>query len=78
MNDNPCCPKVDMTGASVQVAQDGLLKVDQVAVFRLVARQDGVYVQVKDDHRQRCNCRGTAFIEIPVQVFIEQLRMHNP
>ena len=78
MDNNPCSPKVDMTGSCVQVAQDGLLKVDNVAVFRLVARPDGVYVQVKDDFRQRCNCRGTAFIEIPVHVFIDQIRLHNP
>jgi hypothetical protein len=72
------CAKIDKTGSTIQVTQDGLFKVDQVPVFRLVARPDGVYVQVRDEFRMRCQCRGSAFIEVPVDVFIQQLQVHNP
>ena len=67
--------KIDMTGESVEIAQDGKFKVDGMTVFRRFVRDGIIFVQFYDKDRQRSICRGTPFVEIPLVVLVGMMEV---
>lgn len=65
--------KVDDTGKSIRELEDGLVKIDGVTVFRKVIRDGITYLQFCDHDRMRSNCRGTRYIEVPINILMEKL-----
>jgi hypothetical protein len=55
----------------VTVADDGLVRVDGIAAFRKIIKDDGVYIQFYDHDRMRSKCRGSKFIEVRLDKLIE-------
>ena len=51
----------------------GIVRVDGFPVFRLLAMDDGVYVQFQDGNKLRSHYRGDRFIEIPLDVLVQRL-----
>lgn len=52
---------------------DGIIRVDDIILLRVVDRGGKPYVQVKDYDRRRIKCRHTYFVEIPLEIFIAKL-----
>ena len=49
----------------------GMVRLDQVPLFRLVDRGGVIMVQFMDGDKNRCALRGTQFIEIPYFEFVQ-------
>lgn len=62
--------KTDNTGELVRIADDGLVKIDDVTAFRRVERNGVIMVQFMDRDKQRSVCRGTQFVEIPLVLLV--------
>jgi hypothetical protein len=52
---------------------DGIIRVDDINVFRIVEHDGKPFVQIKDYNRQRIKCRHSYFVEIPMEIFIARL-----
>jgi hypothetical protein len=48
----------------------GLLRVDNIPVFRLCRRGDGLFVQFQDGNKIRADGRGTNLVELPITEFL--------
>jgi len=69
---------VDLDGHTVKIADNNMVRVDGIGVFR-VRRRDGVlYIQFMDTDRYRAQCRGTKFVEIPLDILIEKINQQIP
>lgn len=62
---------VDQNGNSIKIEVDGLVRVDGIGAFRRVEHNERVYLQFCDHDRMRIKCRGTKFVEIPLDVLVE-------
>lgn len=62
-----------MTGDCVRITDDGLVKLDGITSFRIVVREGITYFQVCDHDRMRSNCRGTRYVEVPLEVLVKRL-----
>ncbi len=63
--------KVDETGKTVRVTEDGLVKIDGITAFRIVERNGIFYMQFCDHDRMRSSCRGTRYVEVPIEVLTQ-------
>jgi hypothetical protein len=62
--------KIDMAGKTVKVDPiTSIVRVDGVILCKRVVRCGAIYLQFKDGDRLRSNCRGTQFIEVPLDAF---------
>lgn len=62
--------KSDQDGKTVKIdPQTSLIRVDNVTVCKRVIRCGRVWLQFKDKDRLRSQCRGTEFIEVPLDMF---------
>lgn len=67
--------RVDDTGTTVRVAEDGLTKVDGIPAFRRIVRDGRIYLQFRDRDSMRSSCRGSIYAEIPLDVLVELLKV---
>jgi hypothetical protein len=62
--------KIDMAGKTVKVDPiTSIVRVDGVILCKRIIRSGVTYLQFKDGDRLRSNCRGTQFIEVPLDAF---------
>ena len=66
-------PVLDPKGQMVEVSPDGLVRVDGIIAFRLVTRQGQPCIQFCDQDRLRSSCRGTRYVEVPLNTLAERL-----
>ncbi len=65
--------KVDNTCATVKVEPGGLVRIDGIVIGRRVERAGRVYLQFCDGDRLRASCRGTRFVEVPLESLAKML-----
>jgi hypothetical protein len=51
-----------------------LIRVDNIIVCKRVSRAGQVLLQFKDGDRLRSQCRGTQFVEVPLEAFHKALQ----
>lgn len=66
-------PLLDPNAESIQVGDDGMVRVDGIIAFRVVRRQGMLCAQFCDQDRMRSSCRGTRYVEIPLEVLADKL-----
>lgn len=65
----------DTRASKVRIDPDSaLVRVDGVILFKRILRDAKVVLQFKDSDRLRSRNRGTAFIEVPLEAFVEALK----
>lgn len=64
---------IDEAGKMVRIGDDNLVRIDGIGVFRRIQREGVLYLQFMDTDRYRAKCRGSKFVEIPLQILIEKL-----
>lgn len=69
---------VDSTGKSIKTNIDGLIRIDGITAFRRVERDGVIYLQFCDHDRMRSQCRGTKFVEVPLDVLIAAINPPIP
>lgn len=74
MNQNMIKPSLDRTGKKVTITPDGLVKLDGVIIFRTVERNGAFCLQFVDHDRLRVQCRGSRYIEIPLDVLMNKIQ----
>lgn len=62
---------IDTDGKTVRITEDNLVRIDGIGVFRRVQREGVLYLQFMDTDRYRAKCRGSKFVEIPLQILVE-------
>ena len=70
-------PILDPQGALIDVGDDGLVRVDGIIAFRVVFRRGEACLQFCDQDRLRSSCRGTRYVEIPLEALSEKLTNHR-
>ena len=58
----------------IQVADDGLMRVDGVPMFRRIERDGVVYLEFFDRDRLRAQCRGTRLVEVSLDTIVTMLK----
>jgi hypothetical protein len=67
--------KIDETCKTVKVdPTTSLVRVDGIVCFKRIVRDGQVYLQFKDRDGIRANCRGTYFVEVPLDEFAAVLK----
>lgn len=66
-------PILDPNGEMVDIGNDGLVRVDGIIAFRMVTRQGKPCLQFCDQDRLRSSCRGTRYVEIPLDALSKKL-----
>ena len=62
----------------IQVADDGLVRVDGVPMFRRIERDGVVYLEFFDRDRLRAQCRGTRLVEVSLDMLCDIIKKeHN-
>jgi hypothetical protein len=67
-------PKMDRTGKLITILPDGLVKLDGVILFRTVERDGKICLQFVDHDRLRVRCRGSRFVEIPIEILLDKVQ----
>lgn len=65
---------VDTDGKTIKVTENNQVRVDGIFVFRRIRRAGVVYLQFWDTDRLRAKCRGSRYVEIPLQVLVEKIK----
>jgi hypothetical protein len=65
---------LDLTGKTILEDPDGLVRVDGITVFRKVERDGVMFIQFCDRDRMRAQCRGSKYVEIPLDVLIGKIK----
>lgn len=60
-------------GSDIVIATDGLVRVDGIAVFKVVVREDKTFIEFFDHDRMRSKCRGTKFVEVEIGAILEAI-----
>lgn len=68
---------VDSQGAKIKIGDGGLIRIDGITVFRKIERGGIIYLQFCDNDRMRAKCRGTKFVEIPLDVVYTLLNIKD-
>jgi len=58
---------------NITVDQRGFVRVDGLCVGRRITEDDQIFFEVKDRRTAKSTARGTSFIRVPLDVFIEGL-----
>lgn len=69
--------KIDEKGKLVRIANDGLVKLDGIAILRKVEREGKLYLQFCDSDRMRSQLRKTRYVEIPADILLGIIRGDN-
>jgi len=64
---------VDPDGRTIKIAEDNLVRVDGIGVFRGIRRDGVLYLQFVDTDRYRAKCRGSRFVEVPLHILVEKI-----
>ena len=64
---------LDLIGKTISEDPDGLVRVDGITVFRKVERDGIIFIQFCDRDRMRAQCRGSKYVEIPLDVLIGKI-----
>jgi hypothetical protein len=66
--------KNDSTAETLRIDPlTSLVRIDGIILCKRVVRCGVVYLQFKDGDRMRSTCRGTQFVEIPLEAFNQAL-----
>lgn len=57
----------------IKIKDDGLIRIDGVPAFRMIVREDVIYLQFFDKDRLRSQCRGSRFVEISLDELVEKM-----
>lgn len=66
-------PILDPNAEMLAIGNDGLVRVDGIIAFRVVTRQGKPCLQFCDQDRLRSQCRGTRYVEIPLDALSKKL-----
>jgi hypothetical protein len=67
--------KTDTRAETVKVDPDtSLMRVDGIIICKVVEKCGEIYLQFKDGDRMRSRCRGTAFVEVPLEALAGVLK----
>lgn len=67
--------KIDPDGECVAVDQiTGLVRVDNVPVFKVMTTNHGIYLQFYDGDKMRSEYRGSQYIEVPLDLLVETIK----
>lgn len=69
---------IDPDGTKVKILPDGLVKLDGVILFRAVMHDGKMHLQFIDHDRMRVRCRGSKFVEIPLDILIKRVEGDKP
>lgn len=64
---------IDAKASTITVNYAGILRIDEIVLFRLEVRDGEVWVQLQDRDRRRSTRRGNARVEVPLDLFIAKL-----
>lgn len=70
-------PKVDEQGKLLTIRDDGLVRLDGIAIARRVCRGGKVFLSFIDRDRMRSNLRKTPYVEIPLDVFSKAVALQG-
>ena len=59
----------------IKITPTNLVRVDGIGVFRRVVRGDAVFIEFCDNDRMRIKCRGTKFVEVPLDALLSALEI---
>ena len=65
--------KRDCSGDSIEISNDNLVRVDGIPICKRVHRKDGTYLQFADRDRVRNDIRGTRFVEVRLDAWINKV-----
>lgn len=66
--------KQDDLGATIKIDPlTDLIRVDGIIICRRIERDGQIVLQFKDGDRIRSRCRGTCFVEVPLEAYCEAL-----
>jgi len=65
--------KIDRKASSITIGPDGLLRIDEIPLLKLVRYEGDLWIQVKDGNRQRNNVRGSDCVMVPLDWFIAKI-----
>ena len=64
-----------MSDPKITVNRTGLLRIDGIALFRIISRPNGnTTIQLCDSNRERSSIRGTRFVEIDPDLLISAIK----
>lgn len=69
---------IDKTGEKIKISDEDVFRLDGLTIFRKVVRDGVIYLQFKDHDKMRSKCRGTYYMEIPLDILVEKLRADAP
>ena len=70
--------RADESKKNIHIAGDGLVKIDGITSFRKISRDGVIYIQFCDHDRMRSKCRGTRFVEVPLDILFKKLEEEKP
>ncbi len=62
----------------IRITATSLVRVDGIGVFRSVVRGGKIFLEFCDNDRLRIKCRGTKFVEVPLDTLLEKLYSQIP
>jgi hypothetical protein len=67
-----------MREPKITINKTGLLRIDGIALFRIIERPNGnTTIQLCDSNRERSSIRGTRFVEIDPDLLISAIKKRN-
>ena len=66
--------KRDCDGTTVNISNiSSIIRVDGIPICKRVLRDDGVYLQFSDNNKERNIIRGTKFVEVRLDAWINKI-----
>ena len=65
--------KTDEQATTVTIDRHGLVRVDQVVLFKMIQCNNEPWIVVQDRNRQRSCVRGTNQIQVPLDALVAKL-----
>jgi hypothetical protein len=66
--------KQDCAGNTISISQNSkIVRVDGIPICKRVIRKDGVYLQFADRDKQRSGIRGTRYVEVRLDSWINKI-----
>lgn len=65
--------KQDKNGDTINISEDCLVRVDGIPICKRVVRGDGVYLQFADRDKVRNEIRGTRYVEVRLDAWINKV-----
>lgn len=66
--------KTDCSGSTIEISNaSSIVRVDGIAICKRIVKRDGVYLQFADRDKQRSGIRGTRFVEVRLDAWINKI-----